>query len=476
MPDLPAAGTDTADAAADATEAAAIAADARLIRSVRWRLVAWSGGVTLLVLVVIGVMLYVAVERSLAASSIDVLQRRAAAVSDEIIRRPRAAAGLGLAFGLALGGPSGTITLLVGPDGQTVVNAPRGLPLQPGLPVSDSVASAQADGAPDLRTTTTADGTPIRVLSRPIDTPLGTFVVQLVQSRADEQRTLDVTVRVLLAGGFVAFVLASGVGALYASRAMVPIRTSLAGQRMALRRQREFAADASHELRTPLTVIRTSLEHLERHRDQPVREVGTALDDIRAEVAQLTTLVDDLLLLARSDSGAVSLVREPVDLGDVAADAAASQTVRAAERGMRIEVDPEPAPVIGDPGRLRQLVVLLVDNGLKHGPPDGTVRVTVRRAPDGVTLMVDDDGPGIPPEHLDRVFDRFWRQPGASGDGTGLGLAIAHWIATQHGGTIRATNRPEGGARLTVRLPAAARVESLARPADDPDRPPPGPA
>ncbi len=233
-----------------------------------------------------------------------------------------------------------------------------------------------------------------------------------------------------------------------ARRALVPIRD-------ALRRQREFAADASHELRTPLAVVRASAEHLQRNPDRPVREVGTAVDDITAEVDHMTGLVEDLLLLARSDSGAVELAREPVELAEVATDAAAGLTGLAAKTGVALAVDPERVEVTGDPARLRQLVTILVDNGIRHGPSGGTVTVTVRRDGNVAALTVDDDGPGIPPADRERVFDRFWRSPEATAGGTGLGLAIAAWIVEQHHGTIAATDRPGGGSRFVARLPVA---------------------
>ena len=144
-------------------------------------------------------------------------------------------------------------------------------------------------------------------------------------------------ITVLAVGGLVALVVALAAGAVIARRALVPIRD-------ALRRQREFAADASHELRTPLAVVRASAEHLRRNPDKPVREVGTAVDDITAETDHLTALVEDLLLLARSDSGAVELAHEPVDLADVAADATGGLTGLAAESQVRIALDPEPRP------------------------------------------------------------------------------------------------------------------------------------
>ena len=211
---------------------------------------------------------------------------------------------------------------------------------------------------------------PIRVLTGPGSSVRGqTVYLQVVGDRTTEQQTLQVVVVVLIVGGVVALLVASGVGAAYASRALVPIRRSLVAQRVALRRQREFAADASHELRTPLTVIRASVEDLERHRDEPVATVGSALTDIRDEVDHLTAMVDDLLLLARSDSGAVALER-----------VAGRPRRRRVGRGLgawagppRNEVwrspsTPSRPSITGDPARLRQLVMILVDNAIRHSP------------------------------------------------------------------------------------------------------------
>ena len=116
-------------------------------------------------------------------------------------------------------------------------------------------------------------------------------------------------------------------------------------------------------------------------------------------------------------------------------------------------MDPQPAVVTGDPARLRQLVMILVDNAIRHTPSGGHVAVAVRSDPMGATLTVDDDGPGIREEDLPHVFERFYRAPGAPGGGTGLGLAIAHWIVERHGGRIAVANRPSGGAAFAVRLP-----------------------
>jgi len=242
-------------------------------------------------------------------------------------------------------------------------------------------------------------------------------------------------------------------GALYSRRALGPIRDSLTAQRRALRRQRDFAADASHELRTPLATIRASAEDLRLHADRPVHAVGHALDDIEAEVAHVTSLVDDLLLLARSESGALDLALEPVELGDVAAEAAAAMSGPAALRGLTIVVDPEPVMVSGDRVRLRQLVTILTDNAVHHSPAGSVVEVRVRRDASDAVLVVQDAGEGIRPEDLPHVFDRFWRGRGQQRDGTGLGLAIAQNIARRHGGRILVSNRPGGGARFMAYLP-----------------------
>src|SRR5665811_1960428 len=163
------------------------------------------------------------------------------------------------------------------------------------------------------------------------------------------------------------------------------------------------------------------------NRRQPVEKVGEALDDIDAEVSHLTALVDDLLFLARTDSGALVLERTPMDLADVAAEAAGQLAPVATEHGVRLEVDPRPTPVAGDALRLRQLVTILADNALAHSPVGTTVGVRIRpEGPDSV-LTIDDQGPGIRDEDLPRIFERFWRADNAPAGGTGLGLSIAAW-------------------------------------------------
>jgi signal transduction histidine kinase len=427
-------------------ELAADAADAGLIRGVRRNLVLWSGLTTLLVLLVLGVALYVAVARTLESSGVSQLDERMGLITGQ----PPDLDDDNNPYGFRFGGPgSGTFSLVLGPDGLPVGPDQR---LPPGLPVTSAVAAAATTGR-DVRSTDVG-GTPVRILTQTARGRGGdVFTIQVVQDRTAEQRTLDVMVAVLLAGGLVVILVASAFGFVYARRALVPIRESLTNQRTALRRQRDFAADASHELRTPLTVIRSSVEHLGRHRDEPVGSVGTALEDIDAEVRHMTTMVEDLLLLARSDSGAIALERLPVDLGDITADATSALAKPASDAGVAIEVDPQPVVVTGDQARLRQLVMILVDNAIRHSLSGGRVTVAVRADGAGATLTVDDQGPGIRPEDLPHVFERFYRAAGAPGGGTGLGLAIAKWVVDRHGGRIQVANRSTGGATFRVQLP-----------------------
>ncbi len=425
--------------------------DASMLRRVRWRLVAWSAGLTLLVMLALGTTLYLVIHTSLKGSAIATLERRAD-VAERLLSslprdrlRPRPDVPLpdiGVPLGAATfgGTASGTVTLIVDRTGQPVNPLQSGLT---GLPVADGIQAALANGE-DLREST-LDATPVRILSRRFSMNGEPFVIQIVQDRTAEDRTLTLLVTVMGAGAAAAIALAIGLGFVYAGRALVPIRTSL-------RHQRDFAADASHELRTPLAVLSANVSELRREPQRRVVDVGEVIDDIDAEVRQLTTLVDELLLLARSDSGAAEIRWEPLDFADIAAEALQRLNDLAKARGVNLRLDAVPAPMHGDPDRLAQLVTTLADNAIRFSPSGGTVTVTLERAEGRLRLSVEDDGPGIRPEDLPRVFDRFWRAADAPPGGSGLGLAIAAWIVERHRGHIAAGNRPAGGARFEVTL------------------------
>ncbi|MCL4370736.1 MAG: HAMP domain-containing histidine kinase [Chloroflexi bacterium] len=222
----------------------------------------------------------------------------------------------------------------------------------------------------------------------------------------------------------------------------------------AYKSQQRFVGDASHELRAPLTAIQANLELLRTHPRMPEAERTEAVEEASREADRLTRLVADLLALARADAG-VPLSRQEVELDRVLLNAV--NEARHLARGQKVEIDHlEPAMVRGDPDRLKQLLLILLDNAFKYTPRSGSVKVALSRGARMAELTVQDTGVGIPPEDLPNVFERFYRaDPARSRDpgGTGLGLSIARWIARQHGGDITLASELERGTTVTVHLP-----------------------
>ncbi|MCC7104286.1 MAG: HAMP domain-containing histidine kinase [Chloroflexi bacterium] len=223
----------------------------------------------------------------------------------------------------------------------------------------------------------------------------------------------------------------------------------------AYRAQLRFVADASHELRAPLTAIQANLELLERQPGMPEAERADALSEAGREARRLTHLVADLLALARADAG-TALRRDRVELDRVLLDTLA-EARHLARPGQRLEVDElEPTVLEADADRLKQVLLVLLDNALKYTPGRGAITLALRRSGGAAQLTVRDTGVGIPPEDLPRVFERFYRaDPARARDpgGTGLGLPIARWIVEQHGGSITLESTPGQGTLATVRLP-----------------------
>jgi two-component system OmpR family sensor kinase len=233
----------------------------------------------------------------------------------------------------------------------------------------------------------------------------------------------------------------------------------------AFARQRRFVSDASHELRTPLTVIRGQLEVLGRQSDVTAADVRRVEGLVRTEIVRMQRLVEDLLLLARADEG--SLVRPEVVEVDPFLTELWDGLALTAHRDFRLGVLPG-GTVQADPDRVAQVVSNLVRNAVEHTQDGGVVALTARVADGELELAVEDDGPGIPPDHRDRVFDRFHRtDPGRArrSGGAGLGLAIARAIVVAHGGEISAGASAVGGARVSFTLPGW-RAEVVAPPSE----------
>jgi len=220
----------------------------------------------------------------------------------------------------------------------------------------------------------------------------------------------------------------------------------------------DFIGNVSHELRTPLSAMKLMLETIQASGDDPEAR-ALFLPQLQPEVERMIRLVEDLLELARSESGTVALRLERFELGDIAASAIGMFARRAEELGVQlVQETPEAVLVDADRGRLTQVAVNLVDNALRHTPSGGRVTVEVRRDGADALLRVRDTGVGIPYADLPRVFERFYvvdRSRAREHTGTGLGLAIAKHIVEAHSGTLAADSVYGRGATFTVRIKAA---------------------
>jgi two-component system OmpR family sensor kinase len=365
---------------------------------------------------------------------------------------------------------------VLGPDGRVVkATAPLGA-----APLLDAARLAEARRRPvylDRRTVPGLDE-PSRLFATAVDDR----VLVVGATKQDRAETLAELRNELLIAGPIALLLASAAGYLLAGLALRPVESmrrraeqisaETPGERLpvppthdeverlgltlnemldrletALERERGFVADAGHELRTPLAGLRTELELALRHGGS-TDELREAIARSAEEVDRLTQLAEDLLLIARSDRGALPLQVESVDVDELFAGVVR----RVGWRGKRVSAVPAETTVHGDRMRLEQALVNLVDNALRYGGESVTLAARARNG--AVELHVTDDGPGFPDNFLSRAFERFSRADAARGrGGAGLGLAIVRTIAEAHGGSAHAANRPPG-ADVWLALPA----------------------
>ncbi len=350
---------------------------------------------------------------------------------------------------------------------------------------SPEIAVARGDADYSIRTIS-AGGTDYRVVSVPY--PDGQSLV-LAQSLAPQEHVLERLGVVMLLFGLAGVIAAAMAGWGVARNGLRPVRrlttaveeiartekldplpiegddeiarlaaafnqmlTALAASRD---RQRRLVADAGHELRTPLTSLRTNLDLLSQADSTgglPPDARAELLHDVRAQIEELTTLIGDLVELARDEP--LTHVVESVDVSEVVDRA----LVRVRRRAPGVTFVAQAAPwwVVGEQASIERAVTNLLDNAAKWSPEGGTVHV---RLADGV-LTVDDEGSGIAPHDLPHVFDRFYRsEESRSMPGSGLGLSIVRQIAERHAGTVEAGDAPRGGARLTLRLPGSGRPQ-----------------
>jgi two-component system sensor histidine kinase MprB len=400
-----------------------------------------------------------------------------------------------------VGGPGG-LHVEPGPNGQPVLDlGPRGVlggrdyvqlvttdgatirsPEEGGsLPVTKhakEVARGEEDG---FFSDSTISDTDVRVLTVPAQDRVGTlYALQVARPLHDVARTLHRITFLLLLIALGGIAVAAGLGLAVSRAAVAPVRrltgatekvtetgdlseridasggdelSRLAGSFNAMlgaleestRAQRQLVADASHELRTPLTSLRTNIEVLASDRALEPAERERLLKDVVEQLREMTTLIAELIDLARGQE-------QPAEPEDVRLDLVAADAVERTRRnrpGVTFRTDLQPTLVKGVPARIERAVANLLDNAAKWSPDGGEVEVAVR---DG-ELTVRDHGPGISDEDLPRVFDRFYRARSARGlPGSGLGLAIVRQVAEAHGGSVVAERADGGGTRMTLRL------------------------
>jgi len=423
-----------------------------MFSAARWRLTLVFTGVLVVVLIACGVVVYLTT-RSVMYDRVDHdLEDRARSDLALFQGGPhgepdRGPPGSGSEFD-----PGGYFYAISDTDGQ-ILKGSAYLDTQ-ALASSTTLVKAM-DNGDTFADTKSSKGEPQRIYAFAVTVNGTPGVVQIGRSTEPEEAALSQLRIVLLAVLAVSIVPAVGGGYLLSGRALRPIKTAMDSQRT-------FIADASHELRTPVAVVRTNAELLKRHLGPDTGHTAAsdqvALDDILSESDRLGRMVDQMLTLAEADAGQRTVLSSEVSLNELIDEVVRSMRSIAETRQMLLETRlTDDVSVHGDPGRLRELVSVLLDNAVKYADAGGRVEVALRNEHRKAIIEVSDNGPGIPRDALPHVFDRFYRVDKArsrESGGTGLGLAIARHIVDAHGGTINIESSAGAGTKVTVELPA----------------------
>ncbi|TMG05736.1 MAG: HAMP domain-containing histidine kinase [Chloroflexi bacterium] len=423
-----------------------------MFSAARWRLTLVFTGVLVVVLIACGVVVYLTT-RSVMYDRVDHdLEDRARSDLALFQGGPhgepdRGPPGSGSEFD-----PGGYFYAISDTDGQ-ILKGSAYLDTQ-ALASSTTLVKAM-DNGDTFADTKSSKGEPQRIYAFAVTVNGTPGVVQIGRSTEPEEAALSQLRIVLLAVLAVSIVPAVGGGYLLSGRALRPIKTAMDSQRT-------FIADASHELRTPVAVVRTNAELLKRHLGPDTGHTAAsdqvALDDILSESDRLGRMVDQMLTLAEADAGQRTVLSSEISLNELIDEVARSMRSIAETRQMLLETRlTDDVSVNGDPGRLRELVSVLLDNAVKYADAGGRVEVALRKEHRKAIIEVSNNGPGIPRDALPHVFDRFYRVDEArsrESGGTGLGLAIARHIVDAHGGTINIESSASGGTKVTVQLPA----------------------
>ncbi len=320
-----------------------------------------------------------------------------------------------------------------------------------GLPSAELAQEALEEDGVVSATIQGSDDSGVRAVSVPMYDEAGEVVgvIQYARSLREIRDNVNRLLFVLLPLGLGALGLAAFGGLYMAGRAVRPVRDSFD-------RQRAFVADASHELKTPLTLIRADTEVvLYRGRIDP--DDRKLIEHVLAETDKMNAVLSDLLLVARLDAGKLDVSTEPFDLSVVLSESVERFGLRISGKGVNLEVQTAgQLPVRGDPKRTGQILAVLLDNAVRFTPSGGRITVDGQLDDGWAEVSVRDTGPGIAPEHLPRIFDRFYRAEEArtrKSGGTGLGLAIARDLARAQKGNLQAENVKGGGTVFRLVLP-----------------------
>ncbi|MDD4074731.1 MAG: HAMP domain-containing sensor histidine kinase [Eubacteriales bacterium] len=228
----------------------------------------------------------------------------------------------------------------------------------------------------------------------------------------------------------------------------------------AFEKEKQFTADASHELRTPTAVILSTCEYAAAHAET-LSQAQSAISSIQTQAQKMSALLSQLLMLSRADQGQEKLQWEPVDMSELTELVAEQEQEAAAARGIVIHTQLEPhLLLLGDETLLMRLLINLLENAVKYGQENGIVHIALTQDEDSVIGSIRDNGRGIAPENLDRIWGRFYQEDASRGEasGCGLGLSMAKWIVEAHGGSIRAESRLGEGSVFTFILPKKNRI------------------
>jgi heavy metal sensor kinase len=463
-------------------------------RSLSFRLVTWYAGVLSAVFVLLGTLTILSLQRYLEANLLDTQARRARQIAGTLLPATGGAAQASLAAAIeSLYSPeaSNRFIRITRADGSVeyVSGPPKDEPFDP-----VQVPPVTLAAAPSSRTVRLPGASMVvaAVAASGVD---GTrYLVEVGASRSGIEATLARVITMLALGLPIAVLAAVGGGFVLVRRSLAPVarmtataeaitqhnlserlpvlrsgdeleRLSLSLNRMisrledALHGSKQFVADASHELRTPLTVMRGELENLAQDA-QLTLETREALGSVLEEVGRLIGIVEGLFALSRLDAGEVPAPYQTVDLGELASTTAGQMSLLAEDKNVHITCSAQAGvSVEGDPARLKQVIVNLLDNAIKYTPAGGRVRLSVTHSGADALLEVSDDGIGIPEEALAHVFKRFYRVDGSRSreqGGAGLGLSIVESICSAHGARVEVSSTPGQGSTFRVRAPLAA--------------------